>query len=108
MFFIGATGQIITLILTFAIPLLFFVSAPAAKIQKSDVQSEIHYVSHSGDIKIRFPAPTPENSPAEITVNSVCSHHFSYDKIPTVNFPNRWKSVYPGNNENKAPPVLFA
>ncbi len=107
MFFIGATGQIITLILTVVLPLFFFISAPSAEIPKSGAHFEIQQVSQSGDVETHFHVVPSGIPPAIIPSERISFLHFSSDKNPPVNFRHTWKSIYPGDNENKAPPVLF-
>ena len=107
MFFIGATGQIITLILTVILPLFFFISAPSAEILKSGVHFEIQHISPSGDVESHFHVTPVGNSAAIISTGKDFVHFITSEKVPPVIIHLTGKSIYPGNNENKAPPALF-
>ncbi len=107
MFFVGATGQILTLILTVCLPFVFLISGQ----QKIEVQSPSNYlVVNQNQLEIS----SAEISTFNYTVDFVeekCKL-FEIDDFPIIqefpidNFHVRWKSVYSKSSGNKAPPVF--
>jgi len=106
MFFVGASGQLITLILTVCLPFILILSG----------NKEIDFQQNTGGFSIY------QNQAENSFFNSNtfhCDHNF-YDetqnnnievldfdviKLPHFNFRVKWKSFYHNNSGNKAPPT---
>lgn len=108
MFLVGATGQLLTLILTVCLPLVFLVSGH----QKLETQSPVTYFSvHQTHQEIS----SIENNIFKKTTDFVIennNHQFEFDdgftnqKFPYEKFLDNWKSNYSKSSGNKAPPVF--
>ena len=107
MFFVGATGQILTLILTVCLPFVFLVSGN----QKIEVESPSNYlVVNQNQIEVSSFEIGTFNYTADFVYEEKCNL-FAIDDFPIIqefpvdNFHVRWKSVYAKSSGNKAPPV---
>ena len=108
MFFVGATGQLLTLILTVCLPFVFLMSGQS----KVEVQSPAIYISiHQNHQEVSL----NEISNYDINTDFVQeenSIHFNFDeyssnpKFPHERFRVKWKSIYSKSSGNKAPPVF--
>ena len=108
MFFVGATGQILTLILTVCLPFVFLVSGN----QKIEIESPSNYfVVNQNQLEIS----SVETGIFNYTNDFVCDEKwqlFEFDDFPIIQkFPNdnyrvKWKSIYSKSSGNKAPPVI--
>ncbi|HRX10112.1 MAG TPA: hypothetical protein P5210_00610 [Draconibacterium sp.] len=107
MFFVGATGQILTLILTVCLPFVFLFSAePQSNILTETLQFEnvqirqevvlevnnTHYVHFDSIEKLQNIFTEFENSVIQI--------------VHSKNIREKWKSPFFANSGNKAPPVF--
>ena len=108
MFFVGATGQLLTLILTVCLPFVFLISGH----QKIEVQSQANYlVINQNQLEISSVEISSFNYTDDFVNLEIC-HHFEFDDFPIIqefpvdNFHVRWKSVYAKSSGNKAPPVI--
>ena len=106
MFFVGATGQLVTLILTVCLPFVFLLSGkqavevqlPAKYLVVNQVQNEIsslekNTVNYFTDI-----------------IKEDSKIHFEFKNTVLQTFPLqeycvKWKSIYSKSSGNKAPPV---
>jgi hypothetical protein len=108
MFFVGATGQILTLILTVCLPFVFLISGQ----QKIEVQSPANYlVVNQNQLEISSIQIITFNYTTDFVTEEKCKL-FEIDDFPIIqefpddNFHVRWKSVYSKSSGNKAPPVF--
>jgi len=109
MFFVGATGQLLTLILTVCLPFVFLISGH----QKIEVQSQANYlVINQNQLEISSVEISSFNYTDDFVNLEIC-HHFEFDdfhtnpKFPRERFRVKWKSVYSKSSGNKAPPVFL-
>lgn len=107
MFFIGATGHFLTLILTICLPFVFIISGHQ-KITLPDhsLQLEAKQIRH--EISTNY---VTSGSIAEVSafVNNCCiliAKSSTFRKIPYRNVNLKKKPFYFDCNENKAPPVF--
>ena len=111
MFFVGATGQILTLILTVCLPFVLLISGN----QRIEVQSSANNFTISQSVQeLSF----SESSTFSFTTESesVESEHLNFKihsfpeikQIPFDNYHVKWKSVYSTSSGNKAPPVILS
>lgn len=108
MFFIGATGPILTLILTVCLPFVFLVSGQ----QKLTLESPVNLlVIHQNQNEITFTESNVYDYQSDF-VADIKNHQFEFEDFPTLqkfpfsDFQVRWKSVYSKSSGNKAPPVF--
>jgi hypothetical protein len=108
MFFVGATGQILTLILTVCLPFVFLVSGN----QKIEVQSPANYLVVNQNVE---EISSDDANAFYFTTDLLTEEtncHFKFDDFPEIhqfpfdNFHVKWKSVYSTSSGNKAPPVF--
>ncbi len=106
MFFVGATGQILTLILTVCLPFVFLFSAePKADLLKETLLFE--------NIQIQQEIVSFENNLFQIHFDSVENVHDTkigfedtfIQKIPITMILLKWKSFCAESSGNKAPPA---
>ncbi len=105
MFFVGATGQILTLILTVCLPFVFLFSAePKAELLKETLLFE--------NIQIQHETFSFENNSFQIHIDSVENvddtkigfEDTFIQKTPIIKDLIRWKSFCAESSGNKAPP----
>jgi len=108
MFFVGATGQILTLILTVCLPFVFLVSGQ----QKLTVESPANVlVIHQNQNEVRYAESNVFDYHSDFVAEEK-NHQFEFEdfpnlhKFPFSDFQVRWKSVYSKSSGNKAPPVF--
>jgi len=108
MFFVGASGQILTLILTVCLPFVFLISGQ----QKIEAQSPANYlVVNQNQLEISSVEINTFNYTVDFVFDKKCKL-FEIDDFPIIqefpvdNFHVRWKSVYAKSSGNKAPPVF--
>jgi len=105
MFFVGATGQLLTLILTVCLPFVFLVSSqPKTEL----LQETLNFETRINQQEVS----SPEISCFVIDLN--CTDKFQdndievsdifIQKIPPTEFRVKWKSFYTESSGNKAPP----
>jgi hypothetical protein len=107
MFFVGATGQLLTLILTVCLPFVFLVSShPKSellqetlnfenRIFQQEVSSpEINYYTFDLNCADKLQDINPE-------INEIF-----IQKIPPAEFRVKWKNFYTESSGNKAPPIF--
>lgn len=109
MFFVGATGQLITLLLTVCLPLVLLLSGNP----QADVQSPANYFS---SVQIQHVITVTEKAMVHKTAEFVKTETqqpfvFHYrrvkQKIPLRNSFIRWDAGFLASSGNKAPPVQF-
>ncbi len=110
MFFVGTTGQILTLILTVCLPFILLASGN----QKPDVQSPANYLVVNQNIQeISLSEVSTFYFTTDFLIEETNNHHFKFDEFPEIhqfpfdNFHVKWKSVYSTSSGNKAPPVFL-
>ena len=107
MFFVGATGQLLTLILTVCLPFVFLVSGH----QKIEVQSAINYFTTQQNIQEIASIDVNSFNYSDDFIKEEKNHLFEFEDFSTVqkfpfdNFLFKWKSVYSTSSGNKAPPT---
>jgi hypothetical protein len=107
MFFVGATGQLLTLILTVCLPFIFILSGHQnIKITNSSLQPEVNQIQH----KISYREINVVSYSEAISVED---HHCNFiiedcrsNKIPLREFNVKRESLYIDSSGNKAPPVF--
>lgn len=111
MFFVGATGQILTLILTVCLPFVLLVSGN----QKIEVQTSANNFTINQPVQeLSF----NESSTFSFTTESApyVADHFIFKlpdfpeikQFPFDNYHVKWKSVYSTSSGNKAPPAILS
>lgn len=107
MFFVGATGQLLTLILTVCLPFVFILSGQ----QKITVdQTTFNFDSH----KIHTEISSINNDTYQFIDNltdeiQIQKSEFVPSDIRQIlpkDFQDEWKSIYLKSSGNKAPPVF--
>lgn len=107
MFFIGSTGQLLTLVLTVCLPFVFLFSAePKANLINETLLFE--------NIQIQQEIVSFENNSFEIHFDSVenlqetkvCFEDNFIHKIPNSKVRIKWKSFCIESSGNKAPPIF--
>ncbi len=108
MFFVGATGQLLTLLLTVCLPFVFLVSGQ----QKLTVETPANLlVIHQNQHEVTFAESIVFDYHTDFVAQEK-THQFEFEDFPTLqkfpfdDFQVRWKSVYSKSSGNKAPPVL--
>ncbi len=108
MFFVGATGQILTLILTVCLPFVFLFSAePKAELLAEtllfkNIQIQQEIVSfENNSFQIHF------DSVENLQETKVCFEDTFIQKIPITKDLIKWKSFCTESSGNKAPPTYF-
>lgn len=108
MFFVGATGQILTLILTVCLPfVLLFSAEPKAELFKETLLFE--------SIQIQQEIVSFENNSFQIhfnTVENIKDTKIDFEdtfiqKIPIKKDLIKWKSFCEESSGNKAPPTIY-
>lgn len=107
MFFVGATGQILTLMLTVCLPFVFFFSGHQnIEISDSALQIEVRQIQHEV-IHHEISAVSYSEITAEETQHcDLILKDYTYRKIPLREFNVKKESFYIGSSGNKAPPVF--
>lgn len=111
MFFVGATGQILTLILTVCLPFVLIFSGN----QKIEVQSQANLVLVNQSVQeILITSYGTNDHLVDFAADATLNLSFRFEDIPDIHiFPpdfahTKWKSVYSSSSGNKAPPVILA
>ena len=108
MFFVGATGQLLTLILTVCLPFVFLFSAQP----KTELLNDSLLIKNLG---FKQQITTVENIFTDIQIESIDNIPASppdleesiFKKLPINNFHVKWKSFYLESSGNKAPPATL-
>jgi hypothetical protein len=105
MFFVGATGQLLTLILTVCLPFVFLVSSqpktiPSQETVQLDLQKSVHEVSSQEVSSLDFSFIFAD----KLQINNIEPDNTFIQKIPPENFQINWKTFYAESSGNKAPP----
>ena len=108
MFFVGVTGQLITLILTISLPFIILLSGnQKINIQKPVLEFDIHQnrpeVSSSDFTSYKF----EHDYSAESFTKSIKIEDSDFTKIPHLQFRVKQKLLYLNYSGNKAPPTSF-
>jgi len=107
MFFVGATGQLLTLILTVCLPFVFLVSAhPKTELVQKTLNFETQVT--------RQEISTPEISFSafdldcadKVQFTDIQNNEIFIQKIHPPEFRVKWKSFYTESSGNKAPPAF--
>lgn len=106
MFFVGATGQLLTLILTVCLPFVFLVSAqPKTELlhETLNFETQITQLEVSApEISCEFDLNcTDKHQDIDIEFNEIF-----IQKMHPPEFRVKWKSFYTESSGNKAPPVF--
>ncbi len=106
MFFVGITGQLITLILTVCLPFVFLMSdSQAANIQKPTLQIHIHQ-NHHETLSFDFYSHQFEQDYfAEESAKNLKIEDSDFIKIPHLQFRVNNKLFHLNCSGNKAPPA---
>lgn len=111
MFFVGATGQILTLILTVCLPFVLLVTGN----QKIEVQSSANYLTVNQNVhELTFSENTSVCFTNELASEDLNHVIFKFEDYPEINqfisytFHVKWKSVCTSSSGNKAPPVILS
>lgn len=108
MFFIGATGQLLTLILTVCLPFIFFLSGDQSiNISNSSLQIEVRQIHL--EVAVNDELSTISQHSANSTENMYCSIFIEnriHKKIPIREFNVKREPLYADSSGNKAPPVF--
>jgi hypothetical protein len=107
MFFVGATGQLLTLILTVCLPFVFLVSSqPKTEL----VQKTLNFETQINQLEVSAPEIScfafELNSADKLQENDAEFYEIFIQKIHPAEFHVKWKSFYTESSGNKAPPVF--
>jgi hypothetical protein len=107
MFFVGASGQLITLILTVCLPFILILSgSEKIDIQKSTLSFYV-YQDYQEVSTVDFNSfDFTQYSSSEIQYNKIEIEDSDPIKIPHSHFKEKWKFYYLHASGNKAPPVF--
>jgi hypothetical protein len=107
MFFVGATGQLLTLILTVCLPFVFFLSGnQSINITDSSLQIEVCQVQHEIAFNELNTVSSSETSATEFQHYNFIAENHLYKKIPLREFNIKQDWFYIESSGNKAPPVF--
>ena len=106
MFFVGATGQLLTLLLAVGLPFVFLVTGHQ-KLEIADASNILHITSVQSDSNFSDLSTVDYSDVVAKTENQEISAPQVYHpiKIPLVNEGIKWKTVGLDHSGNKAPPV---
>jgi len=107
MFFVGATGQLLTLILTVCLPFIFLVSAqPKTEL----LQETLNFETQITQLEVSVPEIScfafELNSADKLQDNDFEFVEIFIQKMHPTEFRVKWKSFYTESSGNKAPPVF--
>jgi hypothetical protein len=107
MFFVGATGQLLTLILTVCLPFVFLVSSqPKTELLQETLNFETR-ISHQ---EVSAPEINcfefDQNCTDKLQSSSIEVNEIIIQKMPPPEFLVKWKSFYNESSGNKAPPIF--
>ncbi len=107
MFFVGATGQLITLILTVGLPFVFLLSGNRdVEAAQHTLRIEAHPVhSEVVSMDIHF-SRIDQSGVSEVEEAHVIFCECRTQCLLRENFPGKWKTIYSKSSGNKAPPVI--
>lgn len=107
MFFVGATGQLLTLILTVCLPFVFFISGHQnINLSNSSLKIEVRQVQHeviNHQVKV---VAYDDLILAESQHRNFISEKYNQNKIPLREFIVKRRLFYIDSSGNKAPPVF--
>lgn len=108
MFFVGITGQFITLILTVCLPFMLLASLKPATV---DPAKQLNTEVQKTDYSPQFGKINSFNSDFGIETNlQVFNFEFEELFFRKIHFPEfrlKWKLYYTLSSGNKAPPLIF-
>lgn len=107
MFFVGATGQILTLLLTVCLPFVFIISGYSnAEVQEPTLQFEI--IQNQSEVSVST-IQTCFYADVSIVVLPDLRSEFGIVEDKTI-LPDKpgvkWETIYSKSSGNKAPPVF--
>jgi hypothetical protein len=107
MFFVGATGQLLTLILTVCLPFVLLVSAqPKTEL----LQETLNFETQITQLEITAPEISciafELNSADKLQDNDIEFCEIFIQKMHPHEFRVKWKSFYTESSGNKAPPAF--
>ena len=107
MFFVGATGQLLTLILTVCLPFVFFFSGHQnIEIADSSLQIEVREIHHNVIHHEVNAVSYDELILAENQHSNFVFETYKRKKIPLREFNIKTETFYIDSSGNKAPPVF--
>ena len=108
MFFVGATGQLLTLILTVSIPFMMLVTGHQ-KVELYEKQISFD-IEHLNRFEINIDNQTHFSGSDFVAENKKCHTIFNFVRVlktPPDKFRVSWKMIYLEYVGNKAPPLTF-
>jgi len=110
MFFVGASGQLLTLILTVCLPFVFLVSSGHQRIDLP--QKSLHFESLFNSHEVS----TVDNKTFDFVVNTALEYYsspvefkdFRFTTIPNEKFLITREPLFVNSSGNKAPPVSIS
>ena len=106
MFFVGITGQLITLILTVSLPIIFLMSGNHEIKDTKQTLSFNNHQSHQEFSSINFNSfEFEQNYSAEIYKKNIKIEESDFIKIPYSQINVKQKLLYLNYSGNKAPPT---
>lgn len=107
MFFVGASGQLITLILTVCLPFILILSGfEKIDIQKSTLSFYVHQ-NQQEVLTVDYSSyDFTQYSSTEIQYNKIEIEDSDPIKIPHSHFKEKWKYFNLHDSGNKAPPIF--
>jgi len=108
MFFVGATGQLLTLILTVCLPFVLLVSAqPKTELLQETINFETQITQLEVSAQEISCFTFDLNFTSNFQDNEIGCNEISIQKIHPPEIRVKWKSFYTESSGNKAPPVFF-
>lgn len=107
MFFVGATGQLLTLILTVCLPFVLLVSAqPKTELLQETLNFETQIIQLEVSSSVINCFVFDLNCADKLQNNEIEVNEIFIQKIHPPEFRVKWKSFYTESSGNKAPPVF--
>ncbi len=109
MFFVGATGQLLTLILTVCLPFVFFLSGHQnLELSDSSLQIEVRQIQHEVIQHEIYASSYDESVLAENQHFNFVFEKYKRKKIPLREFNIESETFYIDSSGNKAPPIFHS
>jgi len=106
MFFVGATGQLLTLILTVCLPFVFLVSSqPKTEMLQETLNFETRITQQEVSASEINCFVFDQNCTDKLQNSKLEVKEIFIQKRPPTEFRVKWKSFYAESSGNKAPPV---
>lgn len=106
MFFVGATGQLLTLILTVGLPFVFLFSG-SGNVERTQqtLRIEAHPV-HSEIVSADFVSFCIDQNVILVEEARLVFHEYRTKCVLQKGFPGKWKTIFFRSSGNKAPPLI--